>query len=315
MQNEVPIYLFTGFLESGKTKFIQETLEDERFSNGESTLLLVCEEGTEEYDLSKCPGNATVIRFVEDESDFTKEYLLKLEDEIGFSRVVLEYNGMWQKKTLFDNLPEHWIIYQEMLFVDSTTFMAYNSNMRSLVADKLMTCELCVFNRFRDEYDKNEFHKIVRALNRRCDICYEYTDGKIEYDDIPDPLPFDINAPIIEIKDEDYAEWYRDTGENIDNYNGKTVRFKGLVRKNARLPEGTFVVGRDVMTCCIEDTKFAGFVCQSALKKEVGNNDWIVLTAKIEVKFSKIYNRVGPVLQAEKIEISDPPKSVIATFY
>ena len=50
---EVPVYLFTGFLEAGKTKFIQETLEDARFNSGERTLLLVCEEGIEEYDKSR----------------------------------------------------------------------------------------------------------------------------------------------------------------------------------------------------------------------------------------------------------------------
>ena len=31
---DIPMYVFTGFLESGKTKFIQETLEDERFNTG-----------------------------------------------------------------------------------------------------------------------------------------------------------------------------------------------------------------------------------------------------------------------------------------
>ena len=48
---DIPMYVFTGFLESGKTKFIQETLEDERFNTGERTLLLVFEEGedAEEY--------------------------------------------------------------------------------------------------------------------------------------------------------------------------------------------------------------------------------------------------------------------------
>ena len=42
MPPEVPVYLFTGFLESGKTTFIQETLEDTRFNNGDMTLLLLC---------------------------------------------------------------------------------------------------------------------------------------------------------------------------------------------------------------------------------------------------------------------------------
>lgn len=54
---EIPVYLFTGFLEAGKTKFIQETFEDPRFNNGENTLLLVCEEGIEEYDPSRFKGD------------------------------------------------------------------------------------------------------------------------------------------------------------------------------------------------------------------------------------------------------------------
>ena len=41
-ENDVPVYLFTGFLEAGKTKFIQETLEDKRFNSGEKTMLLLC---------------------------------------------------------------------------------------------------------------------------------------------------------------------------------------------------------------------------------------------------------------------------------
>ena len=45
---DIPVYLFLGFLESGKTKFIQETFEDERFDSGERTLLLVMEEGEED---------------------------------------------------------------------------------------------------------------------------------------------------------------------------------------------------------------------------------------------------------------------------
>ena len=38
---DVPVFLFTGFLESGKTKFIQETLEEKRFKSGESKLIIV----------------------------------------------------------------------------------------------------------------------------------------------------------------------------------------------------------------------------------------------------------------------------------
>ena len=66
---ELPIYLFTGFLEAGKTKFIQETLEDSRFNAGERTLLLLCEEGIEEYDASRFSGKNVFVEIIEKESD------------------------------------------------------------------------------------------------------------------------------------------------------------------------------------------------------------------------------------------------------
>ena len=232
---DVPVYLFTGFLEGGKTKFIQETMEDPRFNKGERTLLLLCEEGEEEYDISTYPAKNVYQEVIEDESELNPEHLTELLEKHQAERVVLEYNGMWQLKFLFEHIPDNWTVYQEMCFVDATTFMNYNANMRSLVVDKLNTCELVVFNRFTKDMDKMEFHKIVRAVSRRTDIAYEYTDGKVEYDQIEDPLPFDINAPVIQIDDRDYAIWYRDLMEDMNKYEGKTVKFRGIV---AVVPEG-----------------------------------------------------------------------------
>ena len=47
---KLPVYLFTGFLEGGKTTIIQESLNDQNFNSGEKTLILLCEEGIEELD-------------------------------------------------------------------------------------------------------------------------------------------------------------------------------------------------------------------------------------------------------------------------
>lgn len=314
MRTEIPIYLFTGFLESGKTKFIQETLEDKRFSNGETTLVLVCEEGMEEYCPEKYPQDGIYIKTIEDISDLTPDYLTKLQDELCFTRAVVEYNGMWLIDDFYNCLPENWLVYQEMLFIDATSFESYNANMRSLVVDKLQNCELAVFNRFSEKLDKTQLHKIVRATNRRCDIAYEYADGNVEYDDIEDPLPFDVNAPVINIEDKDYALWYRDTTEKLEEYNGKTVSFKACVRKDSHYND-LFVAGRDVMTCCIDDIKFAGFICESEKAEELADGDWIQLTAKIEVKYHKVYKRKGPVFKPESIQKTDTPEQPVATFY
>ena len=312
---DIPVYLFTGFLEAGKTKFIQETLEDKRFCNGERTLLLVCEEGEEEYAPDQFADSSVLIRVIEDQSDLTEENLVKYLKETRAERVVIEYNGMWMLDALYNAMPQSWMVYQEFMFADARTFLSYNSNMRQLVYDKLKSCELVVFNRFSPAMDKMEFHKIVRCASRRADIAYEYPGGKVEYDDIEDPLPFDLEAPIVEIHDEDYALWYRDMSEEPKKYEGKTVRFKcrALVRRN--LPNATFVVGRHVMTCCVEDIQFAALVCQWDKADTVKDDSWMILTARINFKFNRAYGKKGPVLTYIDSEPCEAPSQDVATFY
>lgn len=311
----MPVYLFTGFLESGKTKFIQETLEDKRFCNKEKTLLLVCEEGEEEYAPEQFATDTVVIRVLEGQEQLTTENLTKWAQETKADRVVIEYNGMWLLDALYAVMPEGWVVYQEFMFADAGTFLSYNGNMRQLVYDKLKSCELVVFNRFKPDMDKMEFHKVVRAASRRADIAYESTDGKVVYDDIEDPLPFDLNAPVIEIGDADFAEWYRDLGETPANYEGKTVRFKCRALKRSKMPANTFIVGRHVMTCCVEDIQFAALVCQWDKADTVQDDSWMILTAKLNFKFNKAYGRKGPVLSYVSHELCEAPEQPVATFY
>ncbi len=315
-RKDVPVYLFTGFLEGGKTKFIQETLEDRRFCNGEKTLLLVCEEGEEEYAPEQFASDTVQIRVVEDQDSLTRENLEKWLAETRAERVVVEYNGMWMLDVLYNAMPEGWMVYQEFMFADSATFLSYNSNMRQLVYDKLKSAELVVFNRFDEKtMDKMAFHKIVRGASRRTDIAYEAKNGKVVYDDIEDPLPYDLNAPIVEIGDEDFALFYRDMADEPKKYEGKTVRFKCrcLVRK--KLPANCFVVGRHVMTCCVEDIQFAALVCQWDKANTVKDDSWMILTAKVEFKFHRAYNRRGPVLSYISAESCEAPEQPVATFY
>ena len=95
MANEIPVYLFVGFLESGKTKFIQETFEDPNFDSGDKTLLLVCEEGEEEYNEKKFAFPGVTLYNLEDKAELNPQNLAKLAKEADAGRVVIEYNGMW----------------------------------------------------------------------------------------------------------------------------------------------------------------------------------------------------------------------------
>ncbi len=313
---DVPVYLFVGFLESGKTKFIQETLEDQRFNNGEKTLLLLCEEGEEEYDFSKYPSQNVHMHVIEEKEDFNEENLKNILKECGATRVVLEYNGMWTIQDLFENMPVDWAVYQAMCFIDSNTFLNYNANMRGLVVDKVNVSELVVFNRFQPGVmDEVEFHKIIRGISRRTQIAYETTDGEVAYDDIEDPLPFDVEAPEINLKDEDFALWYRDIMEEPEKYHGKIMSFRAVVAHDPNFPKNTIAAGRHVMTCCVDDIQYCWLAAEWSKADMLQTRQWVNIKGKISVQRHKLYRGKGPVLQVQEVVLTDAPAQEVATFY
>ncbi len=311
----IPVYVFTGFLESGKTKFIQETLEDERFNSGERTLLLVCEEGVEEYDISTYPHHNVYIEQIEEQANLTPDKLSALAKRHKAERVVAELNGMQLVSDFYKVLPDDWEVYQEVMFADGSTIMSYNQNMRQLVVDKLSGCEMVVFNRLKKGCDIMPYHKLARALNRRVEIAYDYTDGSSEYDTIEDPLPFDITKPVIEIGDDDYALFYRDIGEEPKKYHGKTVRFLAQVAHLRRDKDKQFAPGRFVMTCCADDITFMGLPCRWPKSGQLQQRSWVRVEAKIELKRHVLYKGgQGPVLTAVSVTPAAPPVEEVCTF-
>ncbi|MBQ5754749.1 MAG: outer membrane insertion C- signal [Oscillospiraceae bacterium] len=319
MAYEIPVYLFVGFLEAGKTKFIQETMEDIQFDSGDKTLLLVCEEGEEEYDESKFAFGGTTVAVLEDKSQLNREHLEELAKKSGAGRVLIEYNGMWLMNDLYEALPDNWVVYQCLATADGTTIKTYarDNAMRSLLLDKLSSSELLVVNRAEDVNDEESrvlIHKLVRQASRRCDIAYEFRDGSVAYDDIPDPLPFDINAKVIEVADEDYGIWFMDCQSDPKKYAGKTVSFTVQVRHTPKAGKDSFVAGRRAMTCCEDDIEFVGLPCRYDDYKKLVEDDWIKLTAKVNVKYHPAFRGEGPVLTALKVLPTGEPKETVVTF-
>lgn len=310
----IPVYAFTGFLESGKTKFIQETLEDPRFNAGERTLLLVCEEGEEEYDSSVYPHTSVYKEVIEDLDELTTESLQAMEKKYSAQRVVVELNGMRLAGDFYRKMPQNWQIAQEVMFADSRTILNYNANMRELVVDKLSGAELVIFNRVPVEADIMPLHKLARAVNRRVDIIYDHLDGSTEFDEIEDPLPYDINADIIQIQDDDFALFYRDITEEPDKYDRKTVCFKAQVAKLRREKNGMFAPGRFVMTCCADDITFMGLPCKWADAGKLEPRSWVTVTAKISVQFHNVYRAIGPVLTAVEVTPAEKAEQDVCTF-
>ncbi len=313
MNRKIPVFLFTGFLDSGKTTFISETVRDDRFERAGETILILCEEGEEEFDRGVCERKGITVVSVERE-DTLKETMASLAARPDVGRVIVEYNGMWMIDTLFAALPEQWGVVQEMALVDASTFLAFNANMRSLVVDKFSSVEMVLFNRC-DGVNTEELHKIVRATGRNAAIAYQYRDGRVENDTYEDPLPFDLDADVVEINDEDYAVFYRDLSEELDRYNGKTLKFSALAAFHPELPRGYFLFGRQVMTCCVDDMQFAGLLCRYSGAAMMIPNTWYEITAKVSIEENEIYGRPGPVLTATHVTKREPPANPVATFY
>ena len=312
---EIPVYLFTGFLEAGKTRFIAETMRDPSFNDGKRKYLIIqCEEGEEEIDPADYGPNVSLFTF-DEEQLLTSDRILAAVKRAKADVVIVEYNGMWTLDSFYNALPEGFMVYQEIFIADSTTILSYNANMRQQTVDKLTSCEMAVFNRTTSETDKMALHKLVRGISRKTNICYEDTNGEIEFDRIEDPLPFDINASVIEIKDEDFALFYRDMTEEFNKYNGKTVRFKGIVALDASLPSGHYAIGRHIMTCCADDIAYRGVVAKGMGSLKLKTRDWVIVEGKLGEEYSKLYRAKGPVLAVTKITTATKPMEEVATFY
>ncbi|MBO5907341.1 MAG: hypothetical protein J6Q85_04245 [Clostridia bacterium] len=312
---ETAVYLFTGFLEAGKTRFIAETMRDPNFNDGvRKYLIIFCEEGEEEIYPEDLGDNVSV-NFFDAEDRLTPDRLSAMQKRAKADIVIIEYNGMWSLDSLYNALPNDWMVYQEIAIVDSTTAIQYNQNMRQLMVDKLTGCEMAVFNRVTENTDKMALHKLVRGVSRKANICYENLMGEIEFDNIEDPLPFDINAPVVDVRDEDFAIFYRDMTEEFPKYNGKTVRFKGIVALDPSLPSTQFAIGRHIMTCCADDIAYRGVVAKGMGSLSLKTRDWVIVEGILSEENSRIYRGRGPVLTVKKIERAERPLEEVATFY
>lgn len=298
---EIPVYLFMGFLESGKTTFAKETLIERGFTEGDPTLLLICEEGIEEYDFDELESR-NIHPVIIDDSNLNTEYLLDLQDKYNPTRVMIEYNGTWKIEKLFGiRVPKGWTIVQVITFVDSTTFDNYYANMRQMMMDMLSTADMIIFNRCDENTKKAEYRRSMRAFNRRAQIVFENKDGLADLDEGETVLPFDINADVIALEDEDYGIWYIDACDNPDKYVGKKIRFRAMVHKPSGYAANEFVPGRFAMTCCADDIAFIGFKSYSSEIGPYKDRDWVMVTAEIGKEYYPEFEGEGPVLKCTSV--------------
>ena len=310
---EIPVYLFTGFMDSGKTSLIQETLFENNFSEGGKGVIIMCEDGDVEYDEAKLKTVNFSLVTIDSEDDFTETKLKEINENYKPEQVFIEYNGTWGiDKIIEAKLPKGWVMVQSLATVDSTTFENYWNNMRVIMQEQVFDADVVIFNRTDDNTDRGKLRRQIKTVNRKAQIVYERTDGTI--DEREEELPFDINHDIIELSDSDYGIWYLDAVDNYKKYNGKKVKFLALVYNPDKLKTGIMVPGRFAMTCCADDITFIGFKCKYPKEKEIPHKSWITITAEIRVEFAMEYKGKGPVLYPISIESAPKPEDELVYF-
>ena len=308
---EKPVYLFAGFLESGKTQFINSILND-GFAKEERTLLLCCEEGEIEYD-PKVLKNVTVIP-VEDLEDLDRDFLDRLELKYDPEQVLIEWNGMWpMQKLIEEDLPDNWLLYQVMTIVESATFENYVRNMGQIMMEKIINADMLVFNRCTHELAEALRSRNLRMVNRRCEMFLEYVDGTVEPYADPDASPFDLSGDEITIADNDYGVWFVDIMDHPERWVDKTVKLK-LVMCHSRQFPGVCCPGRFAMVCCEEDVQFLGLIAEGDGLTAYKNHDWVNISARVSLEEREAYQGKGPILNVLSVSPADPAVPDVVNF-
>ena len=307
-----PVYIINGFLDAGKTDFFRYTIAQPYFRTKGKTLLIVCEEGENDYEEKLLKNTNTVVEYIEEEEDFNPDALVALDAKHNPERILVEYNGMWNFKNM--RLPVMWNLEQQITVIDCSSFELYFSNMKSLLAEQIRNSDLILFNRC-DGLTENlpSYKRNVKAINQKADIIFEDQNGEVDVT-LDEDLPFDLNDDPIELNNYGYGMFYLDALDHVERYEGKNVRFKGMVLIPPEFPEGRFVPGRMAMTCCAQDMQFLGFACEYDKVDELKEKEWVEVTAKVVKQYVAEYQGEGPVLVATEVKKTTEPANPVIDF-
>lgn len=298
-----PVFLVTGLLESGKTTLIKNMFRSPDFRNNGPTLLIACENGSEEYDRDfLTEANLTKVT-VDKPEKFTESLLKNYEAFYHPKQVVIEYNGMWKMDQIYNTaLPQGWDYVSIYSTVNCETAELYFFNMRTIFMEPLSQSNIIIFNRCTENVNRGLLRRNIKAFNMMAQIIFERPDGTM-VEQTAEDLPYDVNSDVIHINDEDYGIFFVDTLENPELYDGKTVTFKAQFYVDHTLPKNTFVPGRFVMTCCAEDIQFLGHDCRYDRKRLPFNvKAWINVKARIKYEYVPEYGEEVPIMYLESIK-------------
>ena len=308
--SEIPVYVTCGFLESGKTGFIRGILEDHQFTELKKSLVIACEEGIEEYDDDLLEeSNASLVTY-DSLAALNRDEFRRLARP---KMVFIEVNGMWNLEELLPQIPKNMPVVQIFTMIDATTYEVYMANMRSLIMTNIKHSDVAIVNRCTADTKKASMRRTIKGANPRCMVMYENAEG-VSSDEVEDDLPFDFNAPVMDIEEADFGVWYLDVMETPHKYATKTVRFKCQVYYDDEMPDGYFYGGRYAMTCCEADIQYVGVMVRWKDARKIAKMGYVWVEGKVSIEANEMYTAPGPVVTASAVIPAEDPSDRLVYF-
>ena len=304
------IYFVNGFLEAGKTTFVKELLSQDYFDTGEKTLVLLCEDGSEEYTDDFCKEHHLKVEMIEDEEEFTEEKLKEVEEKTNPERIIIEFNGMWNPEHKLD----YWSGEQIMMIViiDASTFKLYLNNMKPYVKQQITNAYMTVFRSCDGKENRlASYRRSIRALNPQTNFVFKNKDGEMN-PRLDEDLPYNIQANRIDLTEESFGTFYVDAMEYVTRYKDKIVSFTGKIFKKRK---NTLLIGRKALTCCSEDLTMFAFICDARDVGEFNEYEWVRVDGQVKAEYFEKLQASIPVIQIIWIEKCQKPDQEVVEIY
>lgn len=306
-----PVYVFSGFLDSGKTQAIKETLYDQRFNQGEKSLIICFEQGDVIYDDKFLKITNSEVVYLNSINELTHDKQKELDKKYKPERVVIELNGMEDDNLLYKTIGFYskWELAQTLTTVDASTFTLYMNNMRQFMYNHIVNAEVCILNR-SDNVDKRFLRNNLKSINQRLELIYEDANGNISSQ--ADEDLFDLSKDLF-IEDIDYGLWYMDALDNPDKYNKKNITIKVKFVEEVKEYSNLLIMGRKAMVCCANDVTDIAISCVNISKKDIDENQYYYLSGTLRSVRASDNSKVV-VLYVKEFKVAPTPDSELVTF-
>lgn len=305
-----PVYVFSGFLDSGKTRSMKTSLLDERFNQGEYTLIICFEQGDEEYDDAFLKQTHSDVVYLDTIDELTIYKQEELNREYDPDRIFIELNGMEDDNLLYQNgFCKEWELAQTLVTIDASKFSLYMNNMRQFMYNHVINSECAIVNR-ADDIDKKYLRNNLKSINQRLELIFEDKNGNIST--IVNEDLFDTSKDLF-IEDIDYGLWYMDAVDNTDKYDNVRITLKIKKCHDDHINPGVTVMGRRAMVCCANDIQEIALSVVGCEKFNIEENKYYYVSGIIHSLRDEENYKVC-VLYADDVKEAVPPEVDLVNF-